>query len=70
MRRFGCSERNALRIVGVWASTCGYFSSKRDESVLKLRIKCIGSTRVHCGYRRVHVMLRREGTTTSSACAG
>jgi putative transposase len=29
--------------------------------VLKLRIKVITTARVHYGYRRVHVMLRREG---------
>jgi putative transposase len=38
-----------------------YQPVKRDESVLKMRIKEITQTRVHYGYRRVHVMLRREG---------
>lgn len=38
-----------------------YVSQRRDESVLKARIKEITDTRVHYGYRRVHVMLRREG---------
>jgi putative transposase len=61
MQRFGCSERNALRIVSMSASTYRYESRKRDESVLKLRIKDITNTRVHYGYRRVHVMLRRVG---------
>ena len=36
-------------------------SRRRDETVLKMRIKEITQTRVHYGYRRVHVMLRREG---------
>lgn len=61
MQRFGCSERNALRIVRMSASTYRYTSTKRDESALKLRIKEITNTRVHYGYRRVHVLLRREG---------
>jgi putative transposase len=61
MQRFGCSERNALRIVSMSASTYRYESRRRDESMLKLRIKDITNTRVHYGYRRVHVMLRREG---------
>ncbi|MBC7989548.1 MAG: transposase [Luteimonas sp.] len=43
------------------ASTQRYTSTKRDESVLKLRIKEITNTRMHYGYRRVHVLLRREG---------
>ncbi len=43
------------------ASAFRYVSQRRDESVLKSRIKEITDTRVHYGYRRVHVMLRREG---------
>ena len=38
-----------------------YQPVKKDESALKMRIKVITDTRVHYGYRRVHVMLRREG---------
>lgn len=34
---------------------------RRDESELKMRVKEITNTRVHYGYRRVHVLLRREG---------
>lgn len=42
-------------------STYLYKPVKKDESVLKMRIKEITQTRVHYGYRRVHVLLRREG---------
>lgn len=41
-------------------SVYGYKSVRHDEEKLKMRIKEITSTRVHYGYRRVHV-LRREG---------
>ena len=61
MQRFGCTQRNALRIVGMSCSTYRYESRRRDETALKMRIKEITDTRVHYGYRRVHVMLRREG---------
>lgn len=61
MQRFGCSERNALRIVDMSPSSYRYESRKRDETTLKMRIKEITDTRVHYGYRRVQVMLRREG---------
>ena len=61
MRRFGCSQRNALRVVKMSTSTYLYKAVKKDESALKMRIKEITDTRVHYGYRRVHVMLRREG---------
>ena len=59
MRRFGCSQRNALRVVQMSASTYLYRSVARDETLLKMRIKEITDTRVHYGYRRVHVMLVR-----------
>ena len=61
MDRFGCSTRNALRIVQMSASSYGYRSRRRDASALTMRIREITQTRVHYGYRRVHVMLRREG---------
>ena len=61
LQRLGCSERKALHIVRMSASAFRYTSQRRDESVLKSRIKEITDTRVHYGYRRVHVMLRREG---------
>lgn len=61
MQRFGCSQRNALRVVKMSTSTYLYKAVKKDESALKMRIKEITDTRVHYGYRRVHVMLRREG---------
>jgi putative transposase len=61
IQRFGCSQRNALRLVKMSASTYLYQPVKKDESALKMRIKEITDTRVHYGYRRVHVMLRREG---------
>lgn len=61
MQRFDCSQRNALRVVGMSCSTYRYESRRRDETALKMRIKEITDTRVHYRYRRVHVMLRREG---------
>lgn len=38
-----------------------YRSVRQDASALVMRIKDIANTRVHYGYLRVHVMLRREG---------
>lgn len=42
-------------------SVYGYRSKARDATPLIMRIKEITATRVHYGYRRVHVLLRREG---------
>lgn len=61
MTLFGCSQRNALRVVKMSASTYLYKPVKTDDQALTMRIKDITATRVHYGYRRVHVLLRREG---------
>ena len=61
MHSFGSSQRQALRVVRMAASSYLYQSQARDATALRLRIGEITTTRVHYGYRRVHVMLRREG---------
>jgi len=45
-------------------SLYAYKSTGRDASALTMQIKEIAATRVYYGYRRVHVMLRREGPNT------
>ena len=50
MQRFGCSQRNALRVVKMSISTYLYRSVARDTTALRLRIKEITQTRVHYGY--------------------
>ncbi len=42
-------------------STYHYKSRRHDQAGLEARIKDICATRVRYGYRRVHVLLRREG---------
>nr|WP_255779373.1 IS3 family transposase [Mycetohabitans sp. B5] len=61
MQRFGVSQRQACRVLKLSRSVYSYQSIARDSSAIALRIKQITQTRVHYGYRRVHVMLRREG---------
>lgn len=61
MTRFGASQRRACAALRLSRSVYGYRSVARDTSVLSHRIREITETRVHYGYRRVHVLLRREG---------
>lgn len=61
MQRFGASQRHAYRVLKLSRSVYSYQSVASDSSALGIRIREITQTRVHHGYRRVHVMLRREG---------
>ncbi|PKE28802.1 hypothetical protein CWS43_20645 [Rahnella sp. AA] len=56
-----CSERQVCFALQVSRSSFRYRSVAADDSALRLRIREITETRVHYGYRRVHVMLKREG---------
>ena len=55
------SIRRACRVFLFDTSTYHYKSRRPGQAELELRIKEICQTRVRYGYRRVHVLLRREG---------
>ena len=60
--RYGLSERRACRLVGIGRSTLRYRSRARtDESSLRQRLRELAAERPRFGYRRLHVLLRREG---------
>ena len=58
---YGVSQRQACAVLMISRASYHYKSVARDASALSLRIKEITQVRVHYGYRRVHVLLRREG---------
>jgi putative transposase len=55
------SIRRACRALPVERSTYHYRSRRAGQAQLTERIKEIAATRVRYGYRRIHVLLRREG---------
>jgi putative transposase len=59
--RYRASLTQTCALFKMSRSLYAYRSVRRDASPLLLRIKEIAATRVHYGYRRVHVMLKREG---------
>jgi putative transposase len=59
------SVRRAFRALPFDCSAYNYRSRRPDPIVLKQRIKEICDTRVRYGYRRVHVLLEREGWAVS-----
>ena len=55
------SIRRACRALPVDRSSYHYRSKRTGQAPLMQRIKEIAETRVRYGYRRIHVLLRREG---------
>ena len=55
------SIRRACRALPVERSSYHYRSRRAGQAPLSKRIKEIAETRVRYGYRRIHVLLRREG---------
>ncbi|MEZ5936160.1 MAG: IS3 family transposase [Alphaproteobacteria bacterium] len=55
------SIRRACKVLQAQRSTYHYVSISPPQADLKKRIKEIAETRVRYGYRRIHVLLRREG---------
>lgn len=55
------SIRRACRVLLVDTSTYHYKSRRCGQADLEKRIKEIAETRIRYGYRRVHVVLQREG---------
>ena len=52
--------RRACRTLQFDTSTFHYKSRRTDQAAVERRIREICETRVRYGYRRVHVLLRRE----------
>jgi putative transposase len=55
------SERRACEIAQIHRSVRRYRSTRPSQEALRRRIREIAATRIRYGYRRIHVLLRREG---------
>jgi putative transposase len=58
---FAVSERRACCVIGCHRKTYRYKSRAKDQTALRLRLRELASVRVRYGYRRLHILLRREG---------
>src|SRR6476661_4371979 len=58
---FGMSERRACKAIGCCRMTMRYQTTRADDAVLRQRIRAIAQERRRFGYRRLHVLLKREG---------
>jgi hypothetical protein len=55
------SERRACRVLSVNRASVRYQATRPDDGDLRDRLKALAQERRRFGYRRLHVMLRREG---------
>ena len=57
----GLSERRACRLADLTLSSWQYEPRKQERDGLRNRLKALAAERRRFGYRRLHVLLRREG---------
>lgn len=58
---FALSERRACGLVGVNRASVRYRQRRAGDAVLRQRLRELAEERRRFGYRRLHVLLRREG---------
>jgi hypothetical protein len=57
----GMSERRACRVVGADRKSVRYRSTRPDDADLRERLRALAAERRRFGYRRLHILLRRDG---------
>lgn len=58
---FQVGTRRACRVLAIHRSMYLYRSRRPEQALLRKRIREIAEIRVRYGYRRIHILLRREG---------
>ena len=58
---YAVSKRRACRLIQLYWSSCNYQPVKKKERALIMRIRDLAAARVRNGYRRITVLLKREG---------
>ena len=61
MGTYEVSERRACRVTRSSRATIRYRSIRPPQDALRKRIREIAQVRIRYGYKRIHVLLRREG---------
>jgi len=57
----GYSQRRACMLIGLAPKTYRYASSRGDDAAVRERLYTLARQRRRFGYRRLHILLRREG---------
>lgn len=61
IQTYQASERRACRLLKFERASYRRQPTKDPQSFLRMRIKEIAAARIRYGYRRIHILLRREG---------
>lgn len=61
VEHYATSQRRACRIVGQHRSVQSYQSRRDPKTALRQRLRELAQARMRYGYRRLHVLLKREG---------
>ena len=59
----GMSERRACAVVGADRTSMRHRSCRADDADLRVRLRELAGERRRFGYRRLHILLRRDGLT-------
>ena len=62
---YEASERRACQLLALSRSSCRYRSRADEQAVLRIRLRDLAYARASYGYRRLHVLLEREGWTVN-----
>lgn len=57
----GISERRACQVLGADWTTIRYCSRRADDEDLREKLRALAQQRRRFGYRRLHILLRRDG---------
>jgi len=56
----GVSQRRACQVIGADRSSIRYRSRRPGDDIIRSRLREIAAVRRRFGYRRLHLLLRRE----------
>jgi putative transposase len=59
----GYSQRRACGLIGMEPKTYRYASTRPDDAGVRARLRALAAERRRFGYRRLHILLRREGVS-------
>jgi len=55
------SERRICQVLDLARSSCRYYSRADEQAALRIRLRDLAYARASYGYRRLHILLQREG---------